>query len=161
MKPLVHLVRHGTAEDDHPLGDEARALTEEGRMAFRSHARELAARMQLVGVATSPLVRAVQTAEILADACGVLQVVSRGELSIDGGSARAIEALALELGPGWALVGHNPSMAETLARMLRLAGEPRFRKGAVAAVEMGGPSGSVHWSLAWMAAPGKKVQTEL
>ena len=32
---LVYLVRHGKAEDQHPLGDEARALTAEGRREFR------------------------------------------------------------------------------------------------------------------------------
>src|SRR4051794_20832600 len=98
----VFLVRHGRAEDDHPLGDVARGLTDEGRACFSAHAAAVAARLPLVGVATSPLVRAVQTAEILAAACGTTVVHVRPELDLSRVSVRALEALALELGPGWA-----------------------------------------------------------
>ncbi len=68
--PLL-LVRHAVAEDAHPLGDEARALTAEGRAAFRAHARKLARLTPMTGIVTSPLVRAVQTAELLAEAFGL------------------------------------------------------------------------------------------
>lgn len=158
MKPVIYLVRHGQAEDDHPLGDDARALTEEGREAFRAHARQLAPELELLGIATSPLVRAVQTAELLATACNVGQVVVYAELGFARATDVTLEALARELGPGWALVGHNPSLAETLQRLLGLSSEPRFRKGAIAALT---PAASLPWSLAWTAAPGRKVQSEL
>jgi phosphohistidine phosphatase len=149
----VLLVRHGKAEDTHPLGDGARALTEEGREDFRSHARKLADELSLEGILTSPLVRAVQTAEILADACGVDQVQVRGELDFQRASPAVLEALCRSVGPRWALVGHNPSLAETLAHLLGLADPPRFRKGAVAALR---PAATLPWELAWMAAPGRK-----
>jgi phosphohistidine phosphatase len=155
--PLVLLVRHGKAEDDHPLGDGARALTDDGRDDFRAHARRVAAEVKLEGIATSPLVRAVQTAEILAEACGLSRVAVHGELDFTRASPTALESLCRSLGPGWALVGHNPSMAETLAHLLGRAGEPpRFRKGAVAALRLPA-SGAVPWELAWMWAPGKKA----
>jgi phosphohistidine phosphatase len=155
----VLLVRHGKAEDNHPLGDDARALTDEGREEFREHARKLAGHVALQGIVTSPLVRAVQTAEILAEACGVGEVQVRGELSADVASARSIEAICRELGQGWALVGHNPSMAEALAHLLGYGrGAPQFRKGAVVALRM---AEALPWELAWVASPGKKMKQSL
>jgi phosphohistidine phosphatase len=157
--PLVLLVRHGKAEDAHPLGDGARALTEEGRAQFRSHARKLAGEVKLEGILTSPLVRAVQTAELLADAWEVDQVVVRGELDISRASAAGIEALCRAAGTGWALVGHNPSFGEALGYLLGRRGDPpKFRKGGIAALKM---NERLPWELAWMAAPGKKPTTEL
>jgi phosphohistidine phosphatase len=157
---LVLLVRHGKAEDTHPLGDAARALTDEGRQAFRAHAVSIAEQVSLEGILTSPLVRAVQTAELLADACHLARVLVRGELDFERASPAALEALCRSVGPGWALVGHNPSMAETLAYLLGRPEVPRFRKGAVAALR---PSsgGALPWTLAWMAAPGRKPTHEI
>lgn len=155
----ILLVRHGKAEDSHPLGDEARPLTAEGREEFREHARKVAGHVALEGIVTSPAVRAVQTAELLAEACGVMRVRVRGEISVDGGSARSIEAVCREMGPGWALVGHNPSMAEALAHLLgHSRGAPQFRKGAVVALQ---PGESLPWELVWVASVGKKMKQSL
>ena len=156
----AYLIRHGDAEDRHALGDDARALTAEGRREFRALAAELADDLGLVGVATSLLVRAVQTAEILAEACGVEEVVVRGELALGRASATSIAALLHELGPGWALVGHNPTLALALAKLLDLDGEPRFRKGAVAALKIHETHGA-GCALAWTISPGRKRQSTL
>jgi phosphohistidine phosphatase len=152
------LVRHGKAEDDHPLGDAARSLTEEGRQELREHARKVAGHVALEGILTSPAVRAVQTAELLAEACGIVAVKVRGELSIDRASARGLEALCREAGPGWALVGHNPSMAETLAHLIGHHTVPQFRKGAMVALK---PGASLPWELVWMASPGRKMKSSV
>src|SRR3982074_1753971 len=117
---MILLVRHAKAEAEHPLGDWARALTAAGRAAFRRHARLLAGKVTLKGLATSPYVRAVQTAEILAEACAVDDVSVRLELAPAKGVGEQIAALASELGNGWALVGHNPSMEEAAAFLLQL-----------------------------------------
>jgi phosphohistidine phosphatase len=151
----IFLVRHGIAEDEHALGDEARALTSEGRRQFQELAAEIADELDLVGIATSPLVRAVQTAEILAAASGVAEVRSEGALASAVASPTGITALARRLGPGWALVGHNPSLAMTLGMWLH--GNPdevQFRKGGIAAIKPGQGTGPA--TLAFMAAPGKK-----
>jgi phosphohistidine phosphatase len=159
--PLVLLVRHGKAEDSHPLGDAARPLSPDGRRAFWTHARKVAGEAALEGIVTSPLLRAVQTAEILAQACGVSQVLVRDELDIGRASASTLEALCRTFGAGWALVGHNPSLAETLGHLLgRQDLAPRFRKGAVAAFRMTA-GGALPWELAWLAAPGRKLAREL
>jgi phosphohistidine phosphatase len=152
------LVRHGKAEDSHPMGDSARALTDEGREEMREHARKVASHVSLEGILTSPAVRAVQTAEILAEACGVDVVNVRAELSIDRASTRSIEALCREVGPGWALVGHNPSMAEALAHLLGRDSAPQLKKGAVVALK---PGASLPWELAWVAAPGRKMKSSV
>jgi phosphohistidine phosphatase len=152
------LVRHGKAEDSHPLGDAARALTDEGREELREHARKVSGHVTLEGILTSPAVRAVQTAEILAEACGLALVKVRADLSIDRASVRSIEALCREVGPGWALVGHNPSMAETLAHLIGHDTVPHFRKGAVVALK---PGASLPWELAWVASPGRKMKSSV
>jgi phosphohistidine phosphatase len=140
------------------MGDAARALTDEGREEMREHARKVATHVRLEGVLTSPAVRAVQTAEILAEACGVEVVKVRAELSIDRASTRSIEALCREVGPGWALVGHNPSMAEALAHLLGRDSAPPFKKGAVVALK---PGASLPWELVWVAAPGRKMKSSV
>lgn len=153
------LVRHAKAEEGHPLGDGARALTAEGREEFRTHARQIARYVTLQGIYTSPAVRAVQTAELLAEATGVDRIEVRGDLEVDAASAGSIEALGRAAGPGWALVGHNPSMAEALGHLLgHPGGVPQFRKGAVAALV---PDEALPWKLVWMASPGRKMREEI
>jgi phosphohistidine phosphatase len=69
MSKTVYLIRHGIAVDRAPSQpDETRALTAEGQ----KKTKKVAQQMQAVGVTfdlilTSPLVRAMQTAEILRD----------------------------------------------------------------------------------------------
>jgi phosphohistidine phosphatase len=154
---LLLLVRHAKAEDSNDLGDPSRALTMEGRGTFRSHADALAERCVLHGIVTSPLVRAVQTAEILADAFGVSDVIVLNELSPSKGSASAIVRLAEEYGSGWAFVGHNPSLAEAAAILAsRKEGELRLRKGSAAAFQV--RKGKAQ--LEWLWAPGRTIHAE-
>jgi phosphohistidine phosphatase len=152
--PLL-LVRHAVAEDEHPLGDEARALTPEGRADFRKHARKLARLTPMTGILTSPLVRSVQTAEILAEAFGLAQVEVHEALLPHAQAYKRILDLAADVGPGWALVGHNPGMS--LAGERALGGElpDKLRKGAALALL---PSGKgKRFEFVWLAAPGRTV----
>lgn len=151
--PLM-LVRHAVAEDLHPLGDEARALTVEGRAAFRTHARKLARLTPMAGIVTSPLVRAVQTAEILAEAFGLGRVEVHSALLPHPNGPKRILRLARELGAGWLLVGHNPALSRAGALALEVDELPdKLRKGTALALH---PEGK-HFSLAWMAAPGRSI----
>src|SRR5688500_2294508 len=120
----------------------------------------MAPELDLKGIVTSPLVRAVQTAEILAEACGLDEVRSDGALAADTATPAGITALARKLGPGWAFVGHNPSLAMTLGSWLH--GQPeelQFRKGGIAVVRAG--QGNAPAGLVFMAAPGKKRLTSI
>jgi phosphohistidine phosphatase len=152
----IFIVRHGAAEGDHPLGDEARALTREGRAAFRALASEIGPELGLRGIVSSPLVRAVQTAEILADACDVDDVRTDAALIADSATALGITALAQKLGPGWALVGHNPSLAQTYAAWLGTgAGQLQLRKGAIVAFRPG-EARQPPWTPVFSISPGRK-----
>lgn len=151
--PLL-LIRHAVAEDVHPLGDEARALTPEGRAAFRTHARKLARLTPMAGIVTSPLVRAVQTAELLAEAFGLGRVEVHPALLPGPHAHKRILRLARELGAGWMLVGHNPSLSRAGELALELDTLPgKLRKGTALALQ---PEGK-HFSFAWMAAPGRPL----
>lgn len=155
--PLL-LVRHAEAEGKNPLGDWARCLTRDGRLAFRRSARQLASLVKLRGIATSPYVRAVQTAELLAEACGLSEVRVRPELIPQKKAAARIERLAEELATGWALVGHNPSLAEAAARVLGLPSLPlNLKKGSALALRRRGTG----FGFQWLASPGAKLLTRL
>ncbi len=155
MKDLdLFIIRHAIAEADQGLGDAARALTPKGRREFWAHIRKLADRVAVVGIATSPAVRAVQTAEMVALACKIDRVVVRAELDNDSATPESIAGLLDGLKGSWAVVGHNPSLAEALARLLGLD-QPEFelKKGAVAALRRRKSA----WTLRWYAAPGAKL----
>src|SRR5712692_1264826 len=100
----ILLIRHAKAEANNEAGDWARALTAGGRRVFRRQARRLASLAAVKGIASSPYVRAVQTAEILAASCGINQVRVSSELAPNRRAAERILRLALELGADWALV---------------------------------------------------------
>jgi phosphohistidine phosphatase len=151
--PLM-FVRHAEAEKAYPLGDETRPLTCEGRASFRIHARKLARLTPMAGIITSPLVRSLQTAEILAEAFGLTQVEIHPEMKPRANSSKRILRLARERGAGWMLVGHNPSLAYAGALALETSELPvKLRKGTVLALY---PKGK-HFSLAWMAVPGRSL----
>lgn len=134
------LVRHGHAIDDaRGLGDGARWLSGKGRTVTRRVARWLARDpdRRPAAIWSSPLVRAVQTAEILAEAAGVTEDVTIvGELA-PGGAVEAVLARAAHYdgaGP-LALVGHEPQLSAVAVALL---GEgvawPGFKKSGVLAV---------------------------
>src|SRR5207247_2813001 len=90
----IYLVRHGIAVDPAEMGsldDEARPLTGKGRKRFRRLARAFRDLGEpLDFIFTSPLVRAVQTAEIL---CGALRGDEIGvvdELRPGGGGGQVV-----------------------------------------------------------------------
>ncbi|HUB09889.1 MAG TPA: histidine phosphatase family protein [Myxococcales bacterium] len=133
------LVRHGDAEPELSapigLGDHGRALTSLGRDQARDTARWLC-ELSPGGshqVWTSPLVRAVQTAELLAEGWRGAPVAVAGAL----GTGQSVAA-QLDLVAGLpasndvsALVGHEPSLSQLAAELLGLPGLPiAFEKGA-------------------------------
>ena len=147
---MILLVRHAKAAAEHELGDWARGLTTEGRAEFRRHAQRLTGKVRLQGIATSPYVRAAQTAEILADVWSVDDVQVRIELAPAKDVGNQIANLADELGAGWALVGHNPSLEEAATRALELSEWPlKLKKGAAVALRWEGGA----FAFAWQASP--------
>ena len=110
---LVGLMRHGKAEPAREgVGDEERRLTPEGRRLTEDVARILPWRPRVIY--TSPLRRAVETAEIVAGLLGGVEVHVAEELRPDRFNAEAFRRLA---GEGVLMVGHAPSVEETLSAL--------------------------------------------
>ena len=118
------IMRHGPAEDGSPtIHDADRALTAEGRIRVRLAAAALAAEAEgPLTIVSSPLVRALQTAEIVAARCevesrGGLVLVKRG-LSPGANLLEVLSGLRAERRKRVLLVGHEPSVGAVVSELL-------------------------------------------
>lgn len=141
-----YLVRHGRAEARHPDGDAARRLVPEGRAAFAAHARALSGQVSVARIATSPFARAVETAELLAEATGAA-VEEDGALGSGQLDGRGLLRHGRYLGDRTALVGHNPEVAEAIA--LAAGRQIDVPPGTVAAID----EDAGDYRLAWVRPP--------
>lgn len=141
-----YLVRHARAESKDAGDDASRRLTAEGRERFAAQARAAAPRLALSRIATSPLARARETADLLAAATGA-PVAEEYALASGASSGREILDLGRRLGAGAALVGHNPELADAVA--LAAGRHLDLRTGAIAAIDAE-PAG---YRLAWLDPP--------
>ncbi len=161
----LYLVRHADADADIPEGldDGARALTAKAREKVHAHFGALRPHMQGVAlILTSPLVRTVQTAQILALA-QALDVPLRADRcllpdmpvgSLDG-------VLALHPDEDLVLVGHNPSMPAMAAHLLAMQAFPRaVSPGTVIGLERTADEGGRARFL-FFAPPGQPLATAL
>lgn len=151
---ILYLLRHGDAEASNPDGDGARRLTKRGKHALRA-AAPLWQRLKLRPdvVLTSPLVRAVETAELLSEGIDAPAPVADDRL-LPGATWDAVAA-AIGERPGARrvmLVGHEPDLSEVIAE-LSGAASVRMRKGALACVEFGGSPGPGTGEIAWLIDP--------
>jgi phosphohistidine phosphatase len=154
----IYLIRHGLAEERGEAwpDDTKRPLTEEGMTRLRKGARGLGR----LGVAfdvmlTSPLVRARQTAEVIASAFEPRPpVVAVDSLAPDGTYQSVLADLEKHAKrTRIALVGHEPSMGELAARLTGSRHALSFKKGAVCRIDVetippGGPA-----TLRWFVTP--------
>ena len=148
------LVRHAIAEDlsDTVPTDFDRPLTEKGRRKFKRVAEALQAAGQTVDqILTSPLVRAVQTAEILRECLRLKhEAVAEDPLLSPGFDVAALLEAVKDRPPvrSIALVGHEPDFSTALSRMIG-GGRIDFGKGAVACVdfseELRAGAGTLRW----------------
>ena len=139
---ILVLVRHAQAIEAAPgLADADRWLTGKGRRIARKVGAWLAKpKRRPVAIWTSPLVRAVQTAEILAGAFELTDGVSVcSELSPgrDPGDLLRVLAGHEDTSP-LALVGHEPTLSLVVTSLLSDPSWSGFRKGAALAVEWSG-----------------------
>ncbi|AUX45737.1 phosphohistidine phosphatase [Sorangium cellulosum] len=139
----ILIIRHGQAVDDAPeLGDAGRWLTGKGRKVTRRVARWLAKQKDRrpAAIWTSPLVRSVQTAEILAEAAELTDEVSVvAELSPSRDTAELLRLLSQHQGPQpLALVGHEPSLSTLVTSLLGDVGWTGLKKSGVVAVSWDG-----------------------
>jgi phosphohistidine phosphatase len=154
----IYLVRHGVAEERGEAwpDDAKRPLTEEGMSRLRKSVRGLARLgVSFDVVLTSPLVRAKQTADIVA--AGVSPrppIVTIESLAPDGGFA----AVAADLGKHAkktriALVGHEPGIGEMAARLIGSRHAIEFKKGAVCRIDLDAVPPDGPGDLRWLLTP--------
>ncbi len=152
----VTLIRHAEAGDDAPR-DEARALTVRGREDARQLGHALARRgVEFSLMVTSPLVRAVQTAEIVAAEIGYRERLAVTDLLVpEGTPARVLtflKATARELAdgtPSVALVAHEPILSGIAAALIGKARYPPLRKTEALRIRLGGDGPDGKGILRW------------
>ena len=142
MRPAVYLVRHASADGGVGGRDADRKLTERGRAGFERLLASLGPSLTVKRVLSSPFLRALQTAEMLGRAAGA-PVEPWDDLASGHASGREMLALARQAGPGSALVGHNPEIAEAVA-LISGAAAP-VPPGTVAALDLSGASPRLLW----------------
>lgn len=147
----LYIVRHAIAEDEGPDGsDGSRRLTKKGRKRFSTMVRRLReAGMQVDAIATSPLVRARETAEILAAACGDPPVHVVEALAPGADWRSLVEWTTRQDAERLAWVGHMPCVARLVALTIGDGSAAiRMQKGAIASIRLDdGPvqPGELEW----------------
>ena len=155
-RPTTHLyiVRHAWAEDPDPgagIDDHARRLTKRGRKRFAEQMRCLRkSGMKVDIVATSPLVRARETAEILSAAFDNRPPVEVLEaLAPDPNWRTLIEWTIQQNAAHVAWVGHMPSVGRLVAATIGDGSAAiHMQKGAVASIRFDdgpGQPGTLEW----------------
>lgn len=151
------LVRHAVAAEREAFDgpDAQRPLTPKGRRQFRKFCDWLAGQTALPpAIFTSPLVRAVQTAEILAKSLGKKKTeVACTEVLAPGVDVQQlVQFVGRQPDDCLALVGHEPDMSRILAELVG-GGKFRFGKGFVATVEFDSASAIGAGRLCWFVGP--------
>jgi phosphohistidine phosphatase len=152
------LVRHGLAGERGPQwpDDRLRPLTAEGRAKMKAAAAGLATLIAPQLILTSPLVRAAQTAEIVADALPGVPVRTCDALANGDHAALLAEAAAAGDGALVVAVGHEPSISEALSWLLTgdaSAATFDVKKGAAALVTFAGAPAAGAGTLEWLLPP--------
>jgi phosphohistidine phosphatase len=157
---MLYLLRHGVAEEVGPDGsDGSRRLTPGGRRKMRAAAAGMRALgLGFEAILTSPLVRAVETAAIVADALGN-EPVPRELSALEPGVTPVETVGALRAFARYehvVLVGHEPGLSAIAA--LLLTGSPdglrlALKKGGLIALEVHDPGRGGGTTLRWMLTP--------
>lgn len=158
----IFLVRHGDADAEIPegLGDEARALTAKARLGIFTHFTQLAERMEGVNlVLSSPLVRTVQTAQILSFAIKHEGLLRAHRSLLPDMPVGALEAVLNEHATeNLILVGHQPSMGAMAAHMLGMQSFPKpVNPGTIIGLERPDGETGAAARLLFYAPPGQPV----
>jgi phosphohistidine phosphatase len=153
---LCYFLRHGPAGDaaTYSGSDFDRPLTSDGSKRIAREAKALAdLELELDAIISSPLVRARQTAEIVAKELGLRDALHLDERVGLGFSAAQLDAILRDYPTAQQvmLVGHEPSMSLTVAELIG-GGDVDFKKGAVACVELTRES-TPRGRFLWLAAP--------
>ncbi len=158
---ILYVMRHAEAVDGSgTLQDEWRYLTENGRMAAKKVSSSIAKygpkpRLTI----TSPLTRAVQTAEIAAEkACRKNVVIANGLLLPGGDIGELVDYLkGCKDTKRVMLVGHEPQLGILVATLLgRNDAAISLKKGGCVTLKLDSDSKEKPADFLWYLAPGKK-----
>jgi phosphohistidine phosphatase len=159
----IYLMRHGIAADREPGGssdDAKRPLTLEGKLKLRSIAKGLK-RMEAEWdwIVTSPLKRAVETADVVAEELGTAAPRDLCEALVpgDGSAQKVIAFLAQHPERSRVLmVGHEPSLSELASELIgaNRSAHLGFKKGGCCLITYGElPTTKSPGLLAWWLTP--------
>ena len=154
---LLYIIRHawaGQHGDPAWPDDGQRPLTPEGRKRFGRMVKKLADRgFAPVVIATSPLVRCRQTADLVAAGLpGKPKIVERPELAPDSDLTGILHWTAQQpSGEDLAWVGHAPDVGQMVAALIGKGDAAiDLAKGAVAAIEFGATAQLGQGQLRWL-----------
>lgn len=153
----IHLVRHAIAEERGSRwpDDDLRPLTREGIRRFKEVVRGLARLdVELDLIITSPLVRARQTAELLAGGLTVgrsVRVVD--ELAPGTPLTEAVAGVLRLPGRRLAVVGHEPDLGRLAAFLIGARRPLPFKKGGVCRIDLLADTPRPRGTLVWCAPP--------
>ena len=154
----LYLVRHAIAAErgaEWP-DDMKRPLTHKGIARMREVVQGLAALdIEIEVVLTSPLVRAKQTAELLAEGLKPTPtIVGIPSLAPGGTPAQVAEDLGKQQKrQSIALVGHEPDLGELAAWLIGARAPVLFKKGGVARIDVSSLPPTRPGQLQWLATP--------
>jgi len=154
------VIRHAIAAErgaESGADDDARPLTDEGRKKMQRAVRGLRTVVPKIAVlAASPLVRAHETAAIVADAYGSIEIATLPALRPGQRPSALAEWLNERQADGLvAVVGHEPHLSSTVGWLL--TGTPssfvELKKGAACALVSDGAWGAGSARLQWALTP--------
>lgn len=145
----IYLVRHGDAVPEEEAGsDRDRWLSARGREAARILGRLL--REQQVApevILSSPLPRAVQTAELLAQSLDYLGVITSLRCLEPSAHPRVAANAVMGAAGAVIVVSHEPAISSLGAHLLGRPAFPQFRTAQCCAIEHGKPTFSARSDL--------------
>lgn len=150
---ILYFLRHGDAGQPRATNDDDRELTATGRSELEA-ARSLWRRLNLRPdvVISSPLPRALQTAEVLCDAIGGTPVTD-DRLRPGAGWGELARALAAHPDARRVMfVGHEPDLSSAIVELTGAA-SVRMRNGGLACLEFYGVPEPGSGEIAWLLDP--------
>jgi len=151
----IYFLRHASAGKRmvNSSKDDRRPLDEEGILQARYIGRMLAGLdIQVEQIVSSPLKRALQTANLVANELAFETAIHMDEALRPEADFEHFQAMLSDLRKyeSVMVVGHNPSLTEFLSKTISAgtgATHIDFKKGAVAKVEVTGRNGNLHWLI--------------
>jgi phosphohistidine phosphatase len=156
----LYVIRHAIAiERGGGIADEDRYLTARGRESFRLNAKAFAKKRIIPDcILTSPLVRCVQTADILVET-----LAFSGELKVSRDLAPGFDLAGLNRiitscggAQKIAIIGHEPDLGILVEALLKLKGSFSLKKGMVVALDLDPQQQAMPARLNWIMHKGKK-----